>query len=128
AVGDQDALAARGDVGVGLDQIAAASNVRRDLARQVTHAGMKDVAPAGAVKAAGIDDEALAKTVVERQHLVLLGLLPPELDQGRELFAMRRGEIVRLGKVLIEMKQLPSVVLVRCAGRMKCDRLPPCVP
>jgi hypothetical protein len=39
-----------------------------------------------------------------------------------------RGEIVALGKVLVEMKQLPSIGAVRRPRAMKGDRLPARVP
>ena len=127
-MGYQDAFARSDDVNVGLDQIAAATHVGRYLRRQVPHSGMEHVALAGAVKATGIHNETLTKAVVERQHSVLLCLFPPELDQRCELFRMRCGEIVRFGEILVEMEQFPFVRLIRCAGGMKCDGLPACVP
>ena len=104
SVSDQNALTAFGNVSVGLDQIAAAAQVRRHLGRQMAHAGMKHVTPARAVEALGVHDEALAKAVVERQHVVLFRLVPPQRDHGGEPLRLCGREIIRLGEVLVEME------------------------
>ena len=128
AMGYQDTFARFADVNVGLDQIAAAADIGCDIRRQVPHSGMEHVALAGAVKAVGILDEALTKAVVERQHMVFLCLLPPELHQCCKLFRLLGCEVIRFREVLVEMEQLPFVILVGCARGMKCDGLPACVP
>jgi hypothetical protein len=79
-------------------------------------------------KAAGIDDEALAKAVVKRQYLMLPCLLPPKIHQRSELFGVRGREIVCFREVLVEVEELPFIILVRSVGRMKCDGLPARVP
>src|SRR6266849_732058 len=124
----QDTFTRFGDVNVGLDQIAATADVGCHIRRQVPHSGMEYVALAGALEAVGIHNEALTKAVVERQHFVLLCLLPPELDQRCKFFRLLCCEIVRFREVLVEMEQLPFVNLIRRAGGMKCDGLPACVP
>ena len=57
------------------------------------------------------------RPVVERQHLVLARLLPPELDHLRELApGSCGGEVVALREVLGDVVQLPHVVLERRVG------------
>src|SRR5260370_39407670 len=124
----QDTFTRFGDVNVGLDQIAATADVGCSIRRQVPHSGMEYVVLASVVEAAGIHNETLTKAVVERQHFVLLCLFPPELDQRCKFFRVLCREIVRFREVLVEMEQLPFVILIRGTGRMKFDGLPTFVP
>src|SRR5262245_61781445 len=85
---NQDTFIGLADANVCLDQIAAAADVRRDLRREVTHSGMEHVTLARAVNAVSVHHEALAKTIVERQHVMLCSLVPPKLDQCSELLGL----------------------------------------
>ena len=126
---DQDALGATlADLDMGFDGVAAAAHVGRDVGRHVPHAGVKDKMAARALEARGVLGKARPEPVVERQHVVLLGLAPPHLYQFRQPLRLARGEIVDFGKIPFEMKQLPFVVLERRARRMIGDRLPAAVP
>ncbi len=126
---DQDALGAlRSDLDMGLDQVVAAAHVGCDVGRHMAHAGVKHEARARAVEACGVLGETRAEAVIERQHLMRLRLLPPQLDQRREPLRLGGGEIMRLGEILGEMKQLPFVAVERRARGMKGDRLPAVVP
>ena len=82
AVGDQHALGAAPSISrIGLDRVGAAAHVGRDVGRHVAHAGMEDeLACAAPWKRAGVVGEARREAVVERQHLVRLGLAPPFVD------------------------------------------------
>ena len=76
---DQHALGARlADLDMGLDGVAAAAHVGRDVGRHVAHAGMEDEIVARALEARGVLGKARPEAVVERQHVVLLGLAPPQ--------------------------------------------------
>ena len=59
---------------------------------------------------------------------MLLGLLPPKLDEGLKLLRMLLGQIVRLREILLKIEELPFVVFVTRADRMMGDRLPTLVP
>ena len=100
-------------VNVGLDQIAAAVQVGCYLRRQVPHPSMEHVTLARSVEAAGIDDEALAKAVIKRQYMMLPCLLPPKIHQRSELFGVRGREIVCFREILVEVEELPFIILVR---------------
>ena len=120
AMGDQDALCATvGNLHMGLDDVAAAADIGRDIGRHVPHAGVKGELAARAVKTRGVFRKARAEAVVERQHVVLLGLAPPQLDHCIQPLGLLFREILRLRKVLREMKQLPFVVLERRARGME---------
>ncbi len=72
--------------------------------------------------------EARAEAVIERQHLMLLCLLPPAADHIGKAHGLLACEIVSLREILREMKQFPFVVLERRARRMIGDRLPAAMP
>ena len=80
------------------------------------------------MEARGILRKARAEAVVERQHIVLLGLAPPQLDHRLKPLGMISCKIVRFRKILRQVKQLPFVVLERRARRMEGDRLPAVLP
>jgi hypothetical protein len=54
--------------------------------------------------------EALDATIVQREHVVLAGLLEPELLQLAQLLRHLGGEIVRLAPVRSRVVELPDVV------------------
>ena len=128
AMRDQHALGIALDLDMGLDGVAAAAHVGRDVGRHMAHAGMEHEIVAGALEARGILRKARGEAVVERQHVVLLGLAPPYLDHLGQPLGLPCREIVDLGEIPVEMKQLPFVVLERRARRMKGDRLPAALP
>ena len=68
--------------------------------------------------------EQLDRAVVERQHAVVLGLGPPELDHRGELLGLVGREVVALRAVVGDVVQLPLVVVERHAGDVAGDRLP----
>ena len=75
---DQDALGAGvADFDMGLDAVAAAAHVGGDIGRHVTHAGVKDEMVARSLEPRGVLRKARGEAVVERQHMVPLGLAPP---------------------------------------------------
>ena len=80
------------------------------------------------VEASGAFDEARAETVVERQNLATLRLLPPEVDERLQALGLQLGEIGGLGKIAVQMKQFPAVGIERAAGRVVRHRFPTCVP
>jgi hypothetical protein len=82
----------------------------------------------GAMKPRGVLRQPCAEAVVERQHIVLLGLAPPHPDHLLQPLRLPHREIIDLGKIPIEMKQLPLVVVIRRAGRVIGHRLPTVVP
>src|SRR4051812_24074583 len=125
---NQDTLLVAIEDDMGLDQITAASYIRGDLGRQVAHAGMKYIALAPAVETTCIVDEPRSKSVIEREHLVLLCFIQPLPHQRGQLVGAFGCKVVGFGKILVEMIELPSVVLIGCAGRMEGDRLPARVP
>ena len=81
----------------------------------MAHAGVKGELVAGAVESRGVFGKSRPEAVVERQHVVLLGLAPPQLDHRGQALRLLFREIVDFRKVLVEMKQLPFVVLERRA-------------
>src|SRR5262245_16140852 len=127
-MGDEHTLRLRVSMDMRFDEVASAAQIRCDIVGQVTHSGMKHIAFAGAVETAGIHDETLTKTVIKRQHLVLLGLFPPEIDQGGKPFRLLCRKIVGLGEVLVEMKRVSCYLIVRRARGMQGDCLPSRVP
>ena len=68
--------------------------------------------------------EQLDHAIVERQHAVTFGLLPPEVDQLGQLVRLVLGEVVTLGPVVGEAIQLPRFGVVVRALCMFADRLP----
>ena len=128
AMRDQHALGAAVDLDMRLDGVAAAAHIGRDVGRHMAHAGMEGELMARAVEARGVLGKARPEAIVERQHVVLLGLAPPQLDHLGEPLRLLFGEIIGLGEIAVEMEQLPFVVLERRAGRMEGDRLPAAVP
>ena len=52
------------------------------------------------------------RAVVQRQHAVHLRLLPPQLDHRLQTLRMLLGEVVGFGKILVEVIELPLVVIV----------------
>src|ERR1700722_11032998 len=109
---DQDAVCTRAvDLDMGLDGITAAAHVRCDVGRHMTHAGMKDKIVARALESRSVLRKTNPETVVERQHVVLFGLAPPQFYQFGQTLRLFRREVIGLGKIPVEMKQLPLVVL-----------------
>ena len=129
AMRDQHPLrAALGDLDIGLDGVAAAAHIRRHVRRHMAHAGMEHKSGSRALKARGVLRKARAEAIVERQHLVLLGLAPPCLDHFRQTIGLAVGEIVDFGEIPVEVEQLPFVVLERRSRRMIGYRLPAVAP
>src|SRR5262249_55078036 len=91
-------------------------------------AGMESEMVTRAVEARGILCKARTEAVVERQHVVRLGLAPPQLDHVGETLRLLAGEVVGFRKIVIEVEQLPLVVLERRARGMERHRLPAAVP
>jgi hypothetical protein len=109
-MGDQHALVAGFHRDVGLDQVTAAAHVGRDLGRDMADALVEDEL-AAMVGARGILGEAWTKAIIERQHLVGLGLLPPFGDHRLQPLRLLLRKIVRFGEITIEMIKLPRVIL-----------------
>ena len=109
---------------LGLDEVAAAAHIRCYFGRHVPHASMEDIALTGAVKAASVLDKALSKAIIQRQHLVLLCFLPPQLDHGGELVRLLRRQVVGFRKILREVEQLPRICIIGRSRGMIRDRLP----
>src|ERR1700692_3727993 len=129
AMRDQDALGAGvTDLDMGLDGVAAAAHIGGNVGRHMAHAGVKDEMVARALKPRSVLRKARREAIVERQHMVSLGLAPPQFCYFGEAVGVLRREIVDFGKIHIEMKQLPFVVLKRRARWVKGDRLPSPVP
>ena len=100
AVGDQHAVGAIGrDLDVGRDRVAAAAQVGRHVARHVAHPGPERVVRAGAVEPGGVRGEALTEPVVEGEHLVGLGLGPPQPLQFGQPVGLLGREVVVLVEV-----------------------------
>ena len=126
---DQHALGAGAvDLDMGLDGVAAAAHIGRYVGRHVPHAGVKHEIVARALKPGGVVGKARREAVVERQHIVLLRLAPPQLDHFGQALRLLRGEVIDLGEIAVEVKQLPCVVLERRARRVIGDRLPAVMP
>ncbi len=68
--------------------------------------------------------EQLDHAVVEGQHAVGLGLLPPPLDERGQPLGLLGGQVVALGGVVGEVVELPDVVVERGALLVAGDRLP----
>ncbi len=118
AMGDQHALGASlADLDMGLDGVAAAAHVGRDVGRHVPHAGVKGELVARAVEARGVFGKARAEAVVERQHIVLLGLAPPQLDHRLQPLGLLCREIVGFRKILRRGETAPI-----CRSRTACPR------
>ncbi len=129
AMGDQHALAAGGlDLHMGLDGVAAAAHIRRDVGRHMAHSGVKHEVAPRAVEARRVFGETRSEAVVERQHVVGLRLAPPGLDHGREPVGFGLGQIVDFGEITIQVKQLPFIRIERRARRVIGDCLPARVP
>ena len=62
---DQDTFIGLAEVNLGVDQIAAATDIGRDLCRKVAHSGMKHVALARAVNSIRVHHETFAEAIVE---------------------------------------------------------------
>ena len=62
---------------------------------------MKDEAAARTVITKRILGEARREPVVQRQHLVTLGQLPPGLDHGLQTLRFGGREIAGLGKIAV---------------------------
>ena len=80
------------------------------------HAGIdgERLAPAQQVGPSGDGRvEALGAAIVDRQHVVALGLLQEDRLELLELLGILRGEVVRLAEVLVHVVELPHVVLQR---------------
>ena len=100
---------------MGFNGVTAAAHIGRDVGRHVAHAGVKGEFVARAMESRRVFRKAWTEAVVERQHIVLLGLAPPPFDHRLETFGLLRREIVGFRKIPVEMKQLPFVALERRA-------------
>ena len=77
------------------------------------------------------------RPVVQRQHVVAFGLLPPQGDHRRQALGLRPGPVVGLRQVLGHVVELPHIVVERGvrieavvvdrADRVERHRLPPVV-
>src|SRR5436189_26173 len=81
-------------------------------------AGVEGEAVARAMEARGVLYKSRSEAVVERQHVVILRLAPPQLDHILEPPRLLCREIVGLGEIAVEMEQLPSIVFEWRTGRM----------
>ncbi len=61
---------------------------------------------------AGVSREQRGEPIVERQHTVQLGLLPPLFDQLCYPLRLLGRQVVALGEVLVDVVELPAVVVV----------------
>ena len=68
--------------------------------------------------------EQLDGAVVEWQHTHLAGLAPPQVDHLAQLLGLLGSEVVALREVLVEVEQLPLVVVVGVAHLVIGGRLP----
>ena len=101
---------------LGGDGVVHALHVDEGVLHHAGHAGIdrERLAPAQQVGPAGDGRvEALGAAVVDRQHVVALGLLQEDRLQLLELLGILRGEVVRLAEVLVDVVELPHVVLQR---------------
>ncbi len=80
------------------------------------------------MEASGILREARPEAIVEGQHVVALGQLPPELDHLLQAVGLGGSEVVGLVEVRVEMVELPPVGIERRARRVIGDGLPALVP
>ena len=109
-LGDDDALGAVvGDRELRLDRVGAAVDARDHPGSDVLNV---------AVERLGRDRRHRRQVPEEdrergqqRQHVVLLGLLPEELLELGELLRVLRGEVLRLAEVVGQVVQLPGVLL-----------------
>src|ERR1044072_14102 len=123
AMWDQHALAAILHLDRRLDGVAAAAHIGRHIGRHMTHAAMEGELVAAAMKTRGVLGKARPEAIVERQYIVFLRLVPPQLDHVVETLRFSRREVIDFREIAVEMKQLPFVVLKRRARRMERHRL-----
>ena len=109
-----------GDLDVGEDLVRAAAHVDRHAFRHRRRVRIVDVRVARRFFGWAARSRACSRgaAVVERQHEVLLRLLEPRLDQRLELLGVLLGQVLRLGAVLVDVVELPLVLVeVALAGR-----------
>ena len=129
AVSDEHTLGVTvGDLDLGHDPIAAAADIGGDIGGEMAHPGPEFVVGPIAVDPCRVEREPLGETIIEWEDLVGFGLLPPAVDHHGEPFGVVGGPIVDLGEVLVEVVELPDVVVDRGAGRVVGHRLPPVDP
>src|SRR5712691_5751553 len=111
---DQDALGAGlADLDLRLDRVAAAAYIWCDIGRHMAHAGVKGETLARAMEARRVLREARAEAVIERQHLMLLRLLPPAADHIGKAHGLLACEIVSLREILREMIAVGTLIAER---------------
>src|SRR6185503_15248970 len=66
--------------------------------------------------------------LAQRQHLVATGLDPPALDHLRQLARLLRGEVARFAPVLLDVVELPAVLVESGVRLVPRHRLPSVVP
>ena len=101
---------------LGGDGVVDAFHVDEGVLHHADHAGIdgERLAPAEQVGPSGDGGvEALGAAIVDRQHVVALGLLQEDRLELLELLGILRGEVVRLAEVLVDVVELPHVVLQR---------------
>ena len=77
---------------------------------------------------AAVLGKALAKAVIQRQHLAGFGLLPPGGNQCLQPLGLLRGQVVVLVEIFVQVVELPDIVVEGLATRMKGHRLPALLP
>ena len=88
------------DVDVGQDLVGAATDVDRFRLRHFRRAREVDVGLPLRLHTGALHRRQLERrAVVEREHVVLAGLVEPQLDHLLELLGVLRTEVVRLGAV-----------------------------
>ena len=102
-------------------------HLRRGRERDDRQVGVEDVLRAVRGELRALGGEAQEEAAVERQHVVLAGLHPPARDHLAQLLGVLGGEVVRLGRVLGDVEQLPAVrvQLVEHLGRDVVAELAP---
>ena len=76
-------------------------------------------------------DDLDREAVVEREHVVLLRLLEPALDERLRALRLLGGEVARLGAVLVDVVELPLVLVEVADARRRAvdgDDLPAVLP
>ena len=117
----------------GGDRVGAVLHVDRRVLEHRGAARIVDVAIGGACGQRLRLGHAGLHPGVERQHVVLRGLGPPEVDQLSQLLRMLRGKVVALREVLGDVVQLPLLGVQHRLGQLDVlflfgDRLPAISP
>ncbi len=109
-VGHEHAFgAALGHRDIGFNRVAASVDARDHAALDVLHVAVE--LETGNGRQRRQDPEEDRHAAQKRQGLVAVGLGPEQLLQLGELLGLLGGEVVRLGEVIGEVVELPSVVL-----------------